>query len=104
MSQLEQEEVGLQWSNVADSMSTLSGFSVAWTMGFLLIDTVVYMLIAWYVGWLPALHEINFSESRCRYISEVKPGQYGSPKPLYFLFLPSYWTGKSRKGKVINKL
>ena len=48
MSRLEQEEVGLQWSNVADATVTLSSLSVAWTMGFLLIDTVVYMLLAWY--------------------------------------------------------
>lgn len=35
-----------------------------------------------------------------RYIDAVKPGQYGVPRPLYFPFLPSYWTGKSRGRKV----
>jgi len=24
-------------------------------------------------------------------VNEVKPGQYGVPKPFYFPFLPSYW-------------
>lgn len=26
-----------------------------------------------------------------RYVSQVKPGRYGVPKPIYFFFLPSYW-------------
>ena len=32
----------------------------------------------------------------CRYVDAVKPGQYGIPKPFYFPFLPSYWTGRAR--------
>ena len=32
-----------------------------------------------------------------RYIDAVKPGRYGIPKPFYFPFLPSYWTGRPRK-------
>ena len=29
-----------------------------------------------------------------RYIDAVKPGKYGTPRPFYFPFLPSYWCGK----------
>ena len=32
----------------------------------------------------------------------MKPGKYGVPKPLYFPFLPSYWTGKPRAQRVNN--
>ena len=34
-----------------------------------------------------------------RYIDGIWPGEYGVPKPLYFPFLPSYWTGRSRVSK-----
>lgn len=40
--------------------------------------------------------------SHYRYVDAVKPGKYGVPKPLYFPFLPSYWTGKPRAQKVNN--
>lgn len=49
ITQLEQREVGLQWSNVADPLSSTQSFNVAWAMGFLLIDTILYMVLAWYV-------------------------------------------------------
>ena len=29
-----------------------------------------------------------------RYVDAVKPGDYGVPRPFYFPFLPSYWTGR----------
>jgi len=32
-----------------------------------------------------------------RYVNGVKPGEYGVPKPFYFPFLPSYWTGNARR-------
>ena len=37
----------------------------------------------------------------CRYVDAVKPGRYGVPKPFYFPFLPSYWTGKTRNVCVV---
>lgn len=48
---LEQDNVGLQVSNVAEPTSAVNTLSVAWTMGFMLIDSIVYMLIAWYVPY-----------------------------------------------------
>ncbi len=35
-----------------------------------------------------------------RYIDAVKPGKYGTPKPFYFLFLPSFWCGSIVHKKV----
>lgn len=32
-----------------------------------------------------------------RYVNEVKPGEYGIPKKIYFPFQISYWTGKPFK-------
>ena len=46
---LEQDAVGLQVSNAVEPTSSVNTLSVAWTMGFMLIDSLVYMLIAWYV-------------------------------------------------------
>ena len=42
------QEVGVQMSNLAQPASEQNTISVAWTMGLLLIDSVVYMIIAWY--------------------------------------------------------
>ena len=46
---LEQDAVGLQVSNAVEPTSSVNALSVAWTMGFMLIDSLVYMIIAWYV-------------------------------------------------------
>lgn len=46
---LEQDEVGLQVSNAVEPTSSINTLNVAWTMGFMLIDSLLYVLIAWYV-------------------------------------------------------
>ena len=48
ISRLEQRGEGLQWNNVADQLSVDDQFHVGWVIGMLLIDSVLYMLIAWY--------------------------------------------------------
>ena len=48
VSRLEQTEVGLQWYNINVPTSATNGITFAWTMGLLLIDALLYMLIAWY--------------------------------------------------------
>lgn len=45
---LEQDEVGLQVSSAVEPTSSINTLSVAWTMGFMLIDALLYMIIAWY--------------------------------------------------------
>ena len=45
---LEQDEVGLQVGSAVEPTSSINTLSVAWTMGFMLIDALLYMIIAWY--------------------------------------------------------
>ena len=47
LSRLEQRLEGLQWNNVASPLSADDDFNMAWVFGMLLIDSVVYMIIAW---------------------------------------------------------
>lgn len=46
---LEQDVVGLTLSTAVEPTSSVNTLSVAWTMGFMLIDALLYMAIAWYV-------------------------------------------------------
>ena len=77
IARLEQRTVGLLWSNVGNPITLDDSFNMAWVLGMLVIDSVLYMTIAWYVN-------------------EVKPGEYGIPKPFYFPILPSYWCNTKR--------
>ncbi|XP_030830907.1 ATP-binding cassette transporter subfamily A isoform X1 [Strongylocentrotus purpuratus] len=65
---------GAQFSNIGESPSEGSTFSMGSVFGMLILDTVLYLLITWYV-------------------EGVYPGTYGIPKPFYFPFQPSYWCG-----------
>ena len=47
ISRLEQREEGLQWTNVGVPLSVDDHFNVSLVMVMLLVDSVVYMLIAW---------------------------------------------------------
>lgn len=75
----EESGIGAQWNNVWDSPLLEDRFSMAGAIGMLLIDSVVYGLLAWYI-------ETAF------------PGQYGVPKPWYFFLTRSYWCGYSYGG------
>ena len=46
---LEQDNVGLQVSTAVEPTSSVNTLSVAWTMGFMLLDALLYMVIAWYI-------------------------------------------------------
>ncbi|XP_041455377.1 phospholipid-transporting ATPase ABCA3-like, partial [Lytechinus variegatus] len=65
---------GVQFSNIGVSPSEGSNFTMATVFGMLILDTVLYLLLTWY-------------------IEGIYPGTYGIPKPFYFPFLPSYWCG-----------
>ncbi|KAL3853296.1 hypothetical protein ACJMK2_016847 [Sinanodonta woodiana] len=69
---------GAQWNNFHKPGTVDDNFSLLNAMGMLLLDTVLYMLIAWYVD-------------------NVHPGEYGVAQPFYFPFMPSYWCGRKIK-------
>lgn len=57
----------MQWSNVNLPASVDDNFTMANVILMLLLDTVIYALITWY-------------------IEAVCPGEYGIPRPFYFPF------------------
>ncbi|KAH0631842.1 hypothetical protein JD844_019699 [Phrynosoma platyrhinos] len=66
-----------EWTNWRDLMKPVSvddNFTLAHVLGMLLLDSVLYGLVAWYV-------------------EAVFPGEYGIPQPWYFFVMPSYWCG-----------
>ncbi|XP_058851719.1 phospholipid-transporting ATPase ABCA3-like isoform X1 [Acipenser ruthenus] len=63
---------GVQWNNLLEPVSVDDPFSLAQVHGMLLLDSLLYGLLGWYV-------------------EAVFPGEYGVPLPWYFFMLPSYW-------------
>uniref|UniRef100_A0A3Q1GTA6 ATP-binding cassette, sub-family A (ABC1), member 3b n=1 Tax=Acanthochromis polyacanthus TaxID=80966 RepID=A0A3Q1GTA6_9TELE len=76
--------VGIQWSNLFDSVTVDDDFSLAQVLGLLLLDSLLYGLVAWYM-------------------EAVFPGEYGVPLPAYFFVLPSYWCSSPRMALVNEK-
>ncbi|OXB63100.1 UNVERIFIED_CONTAM: hypothetical protein H355_009213, partial [Colinus virginianus] len=68
---------GIQWRDLMKPVSVDDNFTLAQVLGMLLLDSVLYGLVAWYV-------------------EAVFPGEYGVPQPWYFFLMPSYWCGKPR--------
>ena len=58
---------GVQWSNIDMPPNIDDDFTILHCVLFLVFDIIFYSIITWYVD-------------------EVKPGQYGLLKPLYFPF------------------
>ncbi|XP_061455423.1 phospholipid-transporting ATPase ABCA3 [Rhineura floridana] len=65
---------GVQWRDLLKPVSVDDNFTIAHVLGMLLLDSVLYGLVAWYV-------------------EAVFPGEYGIPRPWYFFIMPSYWCG-----------
>ena len=61
---------GAQWKNFIHPASVDDNFSLGDAMLMLIIDTALYLLVAWYVD-------------------NVFPGEYGVPEPWYFFFTVS---------------
>uniref|UniRef100_A0AAR2JEC1 ABC transporter domain-containing protein n=1 Tax=Pygocentrus nattereri TaxID=42514 RepID=A0AAR2JEC1_PYGNA len=59
---------GIQWSNLFEPVTVDDDFSLAQVFGLLLLDTLLYSMVAWYV-------------------EAVFPGEYGVPLPWYFFVL-----------------
>ena len=74
----EESGVGAQWDNIATSPIDGDPYSLLLCMVMQIADAIIYMLLA-------------------LYIEAVFPGQYGIPKPWYFLFQPSFWCSKNKK-------
>uniref|UniRef100_A0A8D2DXF3 ABC transporter domain-containing protein n=1 Tax=Sciurus vulgaris TaxID=55149 RepID=A0A8D2DXF3_SCIVU len=71
-----QRGMGIQWKNMG---SVRGEFSFIQVMLMLLLDSLLYCVITWYV-------------------ESVFPGKFGTPKPWYFFAMPSYWHGKPIPG------
>ncbi|VEN47637.1 unnamed protein product [Callosobruchus maculatus] len=74
---------GVQWSNIFQPMSPDDGNRLGFMIMMLILDTVIYMLIA-------------------LYIEAVFPGEYGVPMPWNFPFTMSYWRGNPSIGTEVK--
>ncbi|KFP09539.1 ATP-binding cassette sub-family A member 3, partial [Egretta garzetta] len=68
---------GIQWRDLMKPISVDDNFTLAQVLGMLLLDSLLYGVVAWYV-------------------EAVFPGEYGVPQPWYFFLTPSYWCGRPR--------
>lgn len=69
---------GAQWNNFFRPGTVDDNFSLLDSLIMLWVDTVLYMVIAWYVD-------------------SINPGDAGVAQPPWFIFMPSYWCGSKRK-------
>uniref|UniRef100_A0A8C7CBE9 ATP binding cassette subfamily A member 3 n=1 Tax=Neovison vison TaxID=452646 RepID=A0A8C7CBE9_NEOVI len=69
--------VGVQWRDLLSPVNVDDNFSFGQVLGMLLLDSVLYGLVTWYV-------------------EAVLPGEFGVPQPWYFFLMPSYWCGHPR--------
>ncbi|XP_070191694.1 phospholipid-transporting ATPase ABCA3-like [Littorina saxatilis] len=65
---------GVQWDNFANPATVDDNFTLLNAMLMLLLDSCLHLLITWY-------------------LENVRPGEFGVPKPFYFCFTKSYWCG-----------
>ncbi|XP_062905004.1 phospholipid-transporting ATPase ABCA1-like [Mobula hypostoma] len=72
--QFEEQGVGVQWHNLFVSPSKGDEYNITTSIILMIVDTFLYAVMTWY-------------------IEAVFPGQYGIPRPWYFLFTKSYWCG-----------
>uniref|UniRef100_A0A8C5D6G3 P-type phospholipid transporter n=1 Tax=Gouania willdenowi TaxID=441366 RepID=A0A8C5D6G3_GOUWI len=73
-SQYEEQGVGIQWYNLRSSPVEGDTYNFTTSIMMLYVDAFIYATAAWY-------------------IEAVFPGEYGIPKPWYFIFLVNYWGG-----------
>lgn len=62
-------QVGINYDNMSQITSNMS-YTICVSM--MLLDAIIYSLLAWY-------------------LDNIFPSEFGSPRPFYFIFLPSYW-------------
>uniref|UniRef100_A0A8C8T3P5 ATP-binding cassette, sub-family A member 3 n=1 Tax=Peromyscus maniculatus bairdii TaxID=230844 RepID=A0A8C8T3P5_PERMB len=73
----EAKGTGIQWRDLLNPVNVDDDFCFGQVLGMLLLDSVLYGLVTWYV-------------------EAVFPGQFGVPQPWYFFLMPSYWCGNTR--------
>ncbi|XP_062956081.1 phospholipid-transporting ATPase ABCA3 [Cynocephalus volans] len=73
----EAKGTGIQWRDLLSPVNVDDDFSFGQVLGMLLLDSVLYGLVTWYM-------------------EAVFPGQFGVPQPWYFFIMPSYWCGHPR--------
>ncbi|KAF3835266.1 hypothetical protein F7725_027824 [Dissostichus mawsoni] len=73
-SQYEEQGVGIQWYNLHSSPVQGDSYSFTTSIVMLYVDAFIYATAAWY-------------------IEAVFPGEYGIPRPWYFIFQINYWGG-----------
>ncbi|XP_008843584.1 ATP-binding cassette sub-family A member 3 isoform X3 [Nannospalax galili] len=73
----EAKGTGIQWRDLLNPVNVDDDFCFGQVLGMLLLDSVLYSLVTWYV-------------------EAVFPGQFGVPQPWYFFLMPSYWCGNPR--------
>ncbi|XP_055602217.1 phospholipid-transporting ATPase ABCA3-like [Uranotaenia lowii] len=71
---MEANQLGLRWSSFFEPATIDDGLSVGLVIIMLLVDALIYLLIALYV-------------------EQVMPGEFGVAKPWNFLFKKEFWTG-----------
>eukprot|EP00116_Pleurobrachia_bachei_P016481 sb/3476743/ len=69
-------KAGLSWSTMNSQYSALNTATIGGIMNILLIGTVIFALLTWY-------------------IENVFPGEFGVPNKPWFFLTAQYWTGKS---------
>ncbi|XP_065052485.1 phospholipid-transporting ATPase ABCA3-like isoform X1 [Rhopilema esculentum] len=80
ISKYEEAQIGVNWSNFNDPPTIDENFSLAMVVAMMVVQSVVCWILTWY-------------------IEAVFPGEYGVPKPFYFVFTSSYWCGTSPSTK-----
>lgn len=73
-SQYEEQGVGIQWYNLHSSPVEGDSYNFTTSIVMLYVDAFIYATAAWY-------------------IEAVFPGEYGIPRPWYFIFQINYWGG-----------
>ncbi|XP_074490769.1 phospholipid-transporting ATPase ABCA1 isoform X1 [Sebastes fasciatus] len=73
-SQYEEQGVGIQWYNLRYSPVEGDSYNFTTSIVMLYVDAFIYGTAAWY-------------------IEAVFPGEYGIPRPWYFIFQINYWGG-----------
>jgi hypothetical protein len=74
------DQVGVQTDN---ANTIVENFSYELCVVMMFIDAIIYGVLAWY-------------------FDKVLPSEFGTPLPLYFPFLPSYWFGTNCSGVAMN--
>uniref|UniRef100_A0A8D0CLG6 P-type phospholipid transporter n=1 Tax=Scleropages formosus TaxID=113540 RepID=A0A8D0CLG6_SCLFO len=70
----EEQGVGIQWFNWASSPMEGDSYNFGTVIVILFVDAIIYGIATWY-------------------IEAVFPGEYGIPRPWYFIFQLNYWGG-----------